>query len=255
LEFTFYFAAIVIGLLGSTHCLGMCGGIVGALDVNASKTERTGLARMSRHFTYNAGRIVSYSIAGAVAGFIGLLAADYSFGAAAIYGRLIAGLFMIALGLYLADWWRILTIVEKAGMHIWKRIQPLGQRFLPAKTPLQAFGLGLVWGWLPCGLVYSVLALAAATTSPLNGALIMFSFGLGTLPMLIAMGATATQMMKLVRHRIVRQVTGASIILIGIYICMSAFSGHGHVKHMKKAETYNSGLSKNIAIDGDLISR
>jgi len=224
LEFTFYYTAIVIGLLGSTHCLGMCGGIVGALDVNAGKTDQKGLTRISRHLAYNAGRIISYSIAGGIAGFIGLLAADFSLGSAAPFGRFIAGLFMIALGLYLADWWRVLTIVEKAGMHSWKKIQPLGQRFLPAKTPMQAFGLGLVWGWLPCGLVYSVLALAAATTSPLNGALIMFSFGIGTLPMLIVMGATATQLMKLVRHPVIRQLTGASITLLGLYICMTALS-------------------------------
>jgi len=227
LELSFYFTALMVGLLGSTHCLGMCGGIVGALNMDIAQSRQSNQTRLLRHFTYNAGRIVSYSIAGAVAGFVGLMASQMSLGNVAPYGRFIAGLFMIALGLYLADWWRILSVTEKIGLHIWKRIQPLGQRFLPVKTPLQAFGLGLVWGWLPCGLVYSVLALAAATTSPRQGALIMLSFGLGTLPMLVAMGAAASFLTKLVRRPLVRQITGACIILFGLYTCAVAFSSHG----------------------------
>ncbi len=215
----------MIGLLGSTHCLGMCGGIVGALDAGSGQAGRSQLKRLSFHFTYNAGRIFSYAIAGAIAGLAGTFISNLS-GGLAPYGRIIAGVFLIALGLYLADWWRILALTEKAGFHIWRWIRPLGNRFLPAKSSYHAFGLGLIWGWLPCGLVYSVLALALATGSPRHGALIMFSFGMGTLPMLIVMGSAAGQLMKLVRNPFTRQISGAFVILFGIYTCVLAFQNH-----------------------------
>ena len=133
MELTFY-TALMIGLLGSTHCIGMCGGIVGALNVGLPQSGGSQLSMFAHHLTYNAGRIVSYVAAGALAGLAGALAAKLSLGTAVPVGRLIAGLFMIALGFYLAGWWRAITAVEKAGFHLWKQIEPLGRRFLPA-TP------------------------------------------------------------------------------------------------------------------------
>jgi len=225
MELTF-FAALMIGLLGSIHCVGMCGGIVGALNAGLGPSRRSQLSLVAHHLTYNAGRILSYAIAGALAGLMGSLAIKFSLGTALPVGRLIAGLFMIALGLYLAGWWYALTAIEKAGLHIWRRIEPLGRRFLPAETPARAFGLGLVWGWLPCGLVYSALALSMASASAGQGALIMLGFGLGTLPMLLAMGSVAGRLLGLVRRPAMRQIVGASIILFGVYTCVSAFAAY-----------------------------
>lgn len=227
MELTFL-TALMIGLLGSTHCLGMCGGIVGALNAGSPKPIRSYASRAAHHFSYNAGRIMSYVFAGTLAGLAGALISHSALGTVVPIGRLIAGLFMIALGLYLAGWPQIINWLEKLGIHIWKRIEPLGRRFLPAKTPLHAFGLGLVWGWLPCGLVYSALALAIASASPGQGALIMLGFGLGTLPMLLAMGGAADYLLKLVRKPVMRQAAGACVVLFGIYTCFIALSGHGH---------------------------
>ncbi|MGI9384802.1 MAG: sulfite exporter TauE/SafE family protein [Methyloligellaceae bacterium] len=227
MELTFY-TALMIGLLGSTHCLGMCGGIVGALNAGLPQSGRSQFSRIAHHFSYNAGRILSYVLAGALAGLAGSLLTESTLGTAAPAGRLIAGLLMVVLGLYLAGWWHAITAIEKAGLLVWRRIEPLGRRFLPAKTPLRAFGLGLVWGWLPCGLVYSALALSIVSASPHQGALIMLGFGLGTLPMLVAMGGVAEYAMKLVRKPVIRQLAGASVILFGIYTCVLAFSGHAH---------------------------
>ncbi len=170
---------------------------------------------------------MSYAAAGALAGLAGALASKMSLGTAVPVGRLIAGLFMIALGLYLASWWRALTVVEEAGFHLWKWIEPLGRRFLPARTPLRAFGLGLVWGWLPCGLVYSALALSMVSASPQQGALIMLGFGLGTLPMLFVMGGVAEHLLKLMRRPVMRQTVGACVVLFGVYTCLTAVYGHG----------------------------
>ncbi len=135
---------------------------------------------------------------------------------------------MIVLGLYLTGWWHGILVIEKAGQRIWRVIEPLGKRFMPPRTPLQVFGLGLVWGWLPCGLVYSALALAAVSASPQRGTLLMLGFGLGTLPMLLAMGSVAGRLRKIVQHSLVREISGAIIILFGVYTCATAFNGQQH---------------------------
>ena len=222
MELTFY-TALIIGLLGSTHCIGMCGGIVGALSTGLKNPRPVSdLVLASYLLAYNAGRILSYTAAGALAGLIGAQAAKFSADSALSVGRLVAGLFMIALGLYLADWWRAIAVLETAGLRIWRVIQPLGRRFIPARTTWQALGLGLVWGWLPCGLVYSALALAMASASPQQGALTMLGFGLGTLPMLLAMGSIIEYLRQLVRHSAIRQGAGLCVMLFGVHSSLLA---------------------------------
>lgn len=219
--------ALIIGLLGSTHCIGMCGGIVGALDAGlAQSRNRSGLSRISHHLGYNAGRIASYAGAGAALGLVGAQASRLDLGTTVAVGNLIAGLFMIAVGLYLAGWWQAIVWLEKAGLHIWRRIEPLGRRFLPVTSPQHAFGLGLVWGWLPCGLVYSALTLSMASASPLGGALTMIGFGLGTLPVLLALGSVAANIGALARHPLTRRLAGTGIIIFGVYACLTAFKQH-----------------------------
>ena len=220
MEFTFY-TAMIIGLFGSTHCIGMCGGIVGALSTQTRR--QSDLAWVAYLITYNAGRILSYTVAGMLVGLAGAQATNFSASTALPIGRLTAALFMIALGLYLADWWRAIGALEKAGLHIWRYIEPMGRRFLPAQTPLHVFGLGLVWGWLPCGLVYSALALSMTSVSPQQGALTMLGFGLGTLPMLLAMGNAVESLRKLARHSAIRQGAGLCIMLFGLYTGLLAF--------------------------------
>lgn len=221
--------AFMIGLLGLTHCLGMCGGIVGALDAGIASDRVARGGRLRFHLSYNAGRIVSYAIAGALAGLLGALAATASFGNALPLGRAIAGAMMILLGLYLAGWWRAITVLERAGQGLWRRIEPLGAGLLPVRSRLQAFGLGLIWGWLPCGLVYSALALAMASTSPARGAAIMAAFGLGTLPALMSFGTFAVLLRRWVRNPALRQASGSVIMLFGVYVFVLALQGQGHL--------------------------
>ncbi|MCP5036119.1 MAG: sulfite exporter TauE/SafE family protein [Rhodobacteraceae bacterium] len=227
MEFSFL-TAFIIGLFGLTHCVSMCGGIVGTLDAGLGPDATSSGRRIAYHLTYNGGRGLSYMIAGLLAGFLGSLAATSSFGNAIPVGHLIAGLMMIALGLYLAGLWRAITVLEGLGQHVWKRIEPFGRQFFPVNTAPQAFGLGLVWGWLPCGLVYSALTLAMASASPLQGAWIMAGFGLGTLPALMLAGAFAGALNQWVRRPLIRQTTGLIIVLFGIYTCVIALQGQSH---------------------------
>ena len=212
--------ALVVGLLGGVHCLGMCGGIVGALTLGQQQARggRFWLVQLG----YNLGRITSYMVAGALAGGLGLLLAQAAPLAQAqrVLGW-VAGLFMIALGLYLGGWWHGVARLERAGGVVWRRIEPLGRRLLPVRSPLQAWALGLVWGWLPCGLVYSALIWALSAGGVVQGALLMGAFGLGTLPNLLLMGSAAGLLAGWLRRPLVRRAAGALVVVLGLAVIYS----------------------------------
>jgi sulfite exporter TauE/SafE len=230
-------SAFLVGLLGSTHCLGMCGGIVGALTLGLKDDIRRSPWRLVPYLlAYNTGRIASYAIAGALAG--ALSAQIFSLAPPAQIKwlvRLVTGGFMIALGLYLAGWWPGLQRLEKWGGVLWRRLEPLGRRMLPVNHPLKALAVGLVWGWLPCGMVYAALAWSLTRGSAGDGALLMLAFGLGTLPMLLAIGAFAEWLKDFVRHPRVRQAAGLGVLLFGLYTILAPGThsaqrtgSHGH---------------------------
>lgn len=216
---TSYIAAFLVGLLGGVHCVGMCGGIVGALCLGLEQGESAAQNKIRSALpyllAYNAGRMSSYTLAGILMGSIGWLGSHlfdiYEFQQIL---EIIAATFMLALGLYIAGWWKILASVEQfGGKVIWKRLEPLGRRFMPVKTYRQAFSLGLVWGWLPCGLVYSVIIWTISTQSPLEGGLLMLSFALGTLPNLLLMGVFASTLSQFIQQPWVRQAAGIMIMI------------------------------------------
>lgn len=208
---TGFLALFLVGLLGGVHCVGMCGGIVGALSMG-------GPARWSLHFAYNGGRILSYVTAGAIAGALGAAGMGLEGQVPArLLLYLLANLMLIALGLYLIGVTRALALTEKAGQHLWRHLQPLTRRFLPARRVAQAFPLGLLWGWLPCGLVYSALATALSAGSAGRGALAMLAFGLGTLPNLLLAGMVLARLNEFVRRPVVRMVAGVLVLSFGIY--------------------------------------
>ena len=212
-------SAAMVGLLGGVHCVGMCGGIVGALTFALPPDRRGSALRMLPFLlAYNVGRITSYTLAGAAFGGIGAAAVKSLGGLKAAEASLsvLAGLLMVTLGLYLAGWWRGLARLEQAGGHLWRRLEPLGRRLLPARSPRQAWLLGMVWGWLPCGLVYSVLVWALAAGSAGGGALLMASFGLGTLPTLLALGAVAARLARLLQRTEVRWAAGGLVVAFGL---------------------------------------
>jgi sulfite exporter TauE/SafE len=219
-----YISAFLIGLLGGVHCVGMCGGIVGALTISLPHAVRLKTRLQSPYLiAYNAGRIASYTAAGMlVGGFGGLVV---SLGNVHLMRRmfeLLAGLFMILLGLYLADWWRGLSLLERVGGHVWQYLEPLGRRLLPVRNPGQALLLGLVWGWLPCGLVYSVLIWSMAAGNWWEGGMLMLSFGVGTLPNLLLMGVFAARAAALVRNTWTRRTAGGFVTLFGLYFIVMA---------------------------------
>jgi len=217
-DFT-YITAFTVGLMGGVHCVGMCGGIVGALSF-ASQNEkiRTSSSLLTLLLAYNAGRLFSYGLAGGLMGAVGWLVSVWTdIQLIQVLLQFLAGLFMLMMGLYISGWWMGLVKIETLGAVIWKKIQPLAQTFLPVKNPLQAVSLGFLWGWLPCGLVYSVLVWSVSAGSFQQGALLMLSFGLGTLPNLLAMGLFANQLKQFVQKQAVRNMAGGLIILFALW--------------------------------------
>lgn len=217
---TGYLAVFMIALLGGTHCVGMCGGIVGALSV-----QMPGQARRSwpLHLAYNLGRITSYTLAGAAMGAIGTVGMLFNDVLPIQMGLyVVANLMLVAMGIYLIGFTRVLAGVESVGQRLWRRIQPYTRRFLPARTVTQAFPLGLLWGFLPCGMVYSVLATALVTGSAERGALLMLSFGLGTLPNLLLAGMLLKHLRDWVRNRVVRSASGIIVLSFGVYGLLNA---------------------------------
>lgn len=209
-----YVAIFLVGLLGGTHCAGMCGGIVGALAVQTPG----GRAGWPLHLAYNLGRILSYTAAGALVGAIGGL--SLAFGPVAkvqLAFYVFASLMLVALGFYLMGFTRSLAIAERAGQGIWRRIQPLTRRFLPARSVAQALPLGMLWGWLPCGLVYSVLANALVSGSAARGALAMAVFGLGTLPNLLLAGLLFSRFRRFAQAPAARMISGLIVLGFGLY--------------------------------------
>ncbi len=221
-----YLAAFLVALAGGVHCAGMCGGIVGALALGLPAGGFG--ARLPYLLAYNLGRITSYAAAGALAGGVGAWAANLATVRHAQLGlQLLAGGFMLLLGLYLAGWWRGLAALERlGGKLVWQRLEPLGRRWLPVRHPVQALALGAVWGWLPCGLVYSVVIWALGAGSALEGAALLASFGLGTLPALLAMGAVAAGLSAFVRRPVVRAAAG--VLVLGFALVQIGYALHGY---------------------------
>lgn len=205
-------AAFLAGFLGSTHCLGMCGAIVILFE-----EQPTGGSRRLRRLLYNAGRLGFYMLLGAVAaGGVSLLAKSAGADAGLMVLRLLAGVMVIALGLNLLFDWRVLRFLEQGGAWLWRRLSPLARHLLPVSTPVRALLAGFLWGALPCGLVYSAVAIAATSGSAAGGALVMLAFWAGTLPALWLAGSSAATLAAWKNRRMVRRIAGTVMIVMGI---------------------------------------
>ena len=219
---TGFIAVFLIGLLGGVHCAGMCGGIVSALSMQTVRPPGAA-STFPLHLAYNFGRISSYVIAGALVGTIGsfgLLFKDMLPVQMALY--IAANLMMIALGLYLTGFTQGLAMTERLGQSLWRHLQPYTRRFLPARSVAQAYPLGLLWGWLPCGMVYGVLTAALLSGSAQRGAATMLAFGLGTLPNLLLAGMLLQRLRSVVQAPYVRMGSGLLVIAFGVWGLVNA---------------------------------
>ena len=215
-------SAFLLGLVSSVHCFGMCGGISVAMGMSVPDGR---YQKLSRLFAHSIGRILCYAILGLLVGSISQVFV-LVFQPLAGYLRIFSGVMLVAMGLYIAQWWMGLAALEKAGQGIWKKIQPQISTFQPISRLRNAFMLGLCWGMLPCGLVYSVLAWTASSSSAVNAAVLMFVFGLGTLPAMVTSGYAGSQLKKFLQKLGLRILFALLLCLMGIWTIIQASSHH-----------------------------
>ncbi len=233
-------AAFLAGLAGGAHCAAMCGGLVGIAS-GARARELSRLAWWRRALAYNAGRIVSYVLAGAITGALGAAGLVLR-GTPPVQHILLAVMSatLIVLGAYVAGFAPLVRTIESAGAVLWRRVEPHSRRFLPADSAPRAFGLGMVWGWLPCGMVYAALVASLATADPRHGALLMLAFGLGTLPNLLAIGASFGYIARLSRSRMARTAFAVIIVSIGVFGMIKATQPVTHTAEVTYHDTPTS---------------
>jgi len=209
-------AAFFAALAGGVHCAAMCGPLIGIAC--GARRGRPGRAWLGQALAYNGGRILSYVAAGALTGALGAAGLALR-GTPALQHVLLAAMSasLILLAAHVAGLAPVVAAVERAGAAGWRRIAPLTRRFLPVDTPARAFGLGLVLGWLPCGMVYVALIAALATADPLHGALVMAAFGLGTLPNTLAISAWFGHVVAAAKGRVARYLVAAVIAALGVF--------------------------------------
>ena len=231
----------LVGLLGGVHCVGMCGGIVSAFSVATPRHRPfpVAIATESHRFSiiadggprvlaFNAGRIGSYMLAGALAGLLGSVPALLDLVALQTAAYWLANLMLVALGLTLMNAWHGLSRLEAMAQVAWRRVQPLIRRLLPVTQVWQAAALGGLWGWVPCGMVYSVLMTALLTGSATQGAMVMLAFGLGTLPLLFIIGVLGTSVQALLQKSTVRRLAGLLVLIFGVLGLFRAATGLSH---------------------------
>ena len=235
--FALLIPAVAAGLFGSAHCLGMCGGLSGLFAMHAGAKATSSQPVLA--VTYNLGRIISYASLGALSAYAGQGMTDVLPGLA-VPIRLMAGLVIILMGIQIAFGWQLLGPVEKAGSYLWRLVSPLTKHVLPATSPPKAMALGLLWGLLPCGLVYSMLLVAMAGSNPLQGAVVMVAFGVGTMPAMLLTGLSAASLNRLLANKRRALVAGLLLVAIGVAtMAMPAMKvlspnsgGHAHHQHM-----------------------
>jgi uncharacterized protein len=223
-------SAFLLGFFSTLHCIGMCGGIIGALSLSLPLEIRNHKPRLFTFvLSYNIGRLISYSFAGLIAGAVGtgvLQSAGFEHGHIVL--RSIGIVMMVAIGLYLTGWLPQLALVEKIGIPVWKRLEPIGRKLVPVASLPKALGYGLIWGWLPCGLVYFVLIWALTAGDAIRGALTMLAFGIGTLPTLVTAGFMTSWITRFAQSKRARQLVGLLIIVMAIGSLFIPMQHHHH---------------------------
>ena len=230
-------SAFLLGLFSTAHCIAMCGSVIGALTLSLPASVRQSPKAMLPYvFNYNLGRISSYTLAGLL---VAALVSPLNNIGGLDWLRYLSVIFMIAMGLYLAGWLPRFAHIEKIGTPIWRFLQPLGQKCLPVKSLKQAFAFGAVWGWLPCGLVYAALVMAATSGDVVTGGMTMLAFGLGTLPAVMGAGLFVGFLSSIARNIWFRRAAGILIIVMALAVLITPYLLlQDHTQHQYNSEVH-----------------
>jgi uncharacterized protein len=220
---TVIIAAFVAGLAGSAHCFGMCGSVAGALGMRARMNAGSNLAATVNSSLYHLGRIAGYAGVGAIGGVLGH-SAHWALAFTRFEGtlRLIAGVLTLLIAIRILSRWNAFAPLERIGARLWIRLQPLAKQASRSNRWLSSVAIGLLWGWLPCGLVYSMVLMSMTTGSALEGATVMMAFGMGTVPAMLSSTMLAGALPKMSQRPWFRQVTGTAMLAFGVWMIVAA---------------------------------
>jgi uncharacterized protein len=224
-------AAFLAGIAGSAHCLVMCGGISGALSMRSRAFMHSPRGAWRESSLYHAGRLGGYATAGALFGLFGAsLQSLVDLPLLATIARLAAGSLLVLVAVRVLSGLNVLSWIERLGARFWKLLQPLAKQAVGSRSPARSLVLGLLWGWLPCGLVYSMLLFAALSGNAVRGAGVMLAFGAGTLPAMLIASVAAAHLSRAVAVRGGRQLSGAILLVFGLWLAWAAlpFENHSH---------------------------
>ena len=245
-----FLAAFSMGLFGSPHCLGMCGGIVTAFGLSmqhVSDSKKNGLI-----LTYHFGRLISYSLLGLIASFVGVAIFQSIMSNSA--PRIVLGAVLVLIGLAMLGL-PLFNQLEKVGMRFWQSLAPIRKKVFPIDSFGKALFAGLLWGFLPCGLVYGALMMAIAGNDIATGAALMFVFGLGTMPMLIATQKTVGMLQSSIKNFRLRQINGVIMMLSGlavIFIPMMMHHNHSQGSHSQSSHSHASHSMNETSMHHDM---
>jgi hypothetical protein len=229
--------AFSLGLASTLHCWGMCGGIVGAFGAALPSTAGAPRGLVKSSVLFNLGRIASYTLGGALAGGVGAaLVSIPALPHAYLALQFTAGALLLLIGLQLGGWLPARFSLEQAALPLWRRLRDALHLFVPMDRPHKTLGAGLIWGFVPCGLVYSALAWSAGTADIAQGAMTMLAFGAGTMPGMVAAGIAAGRLRNTANRPDLRRLLALLFIGAGIayagYHLWSAFLAAPHHAHI-----------------------
>ncbi|MCB1615735.1 MAG: sulfite exporter TauE/SafE family protein [Pseudomonadales bacterium] len=235
-----YLIAFFLGLMGSTHCIGMCGGISGSIGLTLDERP---LKTLLYTTLFNLGRINSYVFAGLLIGTLGTLVSSIAPAPATLIAvsRTLSGILLVVMALYIGQWWSGLAKLEHLVGGLWQHIQPLTRALLPVRQWHQALLVGFIWGWIPCGLVYSTLIWASLTTQGIDIALLMLCFGFGTAPAMISTLFFANKLAKVLQHKFTRSTLAGALIVFGLW---TIIGGNMHYFHTGSSHTHTESSVK-----------
>jgi uncharacterized protein len=225
-------AAFIAGVAGSAHCFAMCGGLAGAFGMRVRSSATATSNAFSNALPYHAGRLSGYAVAGAACGLLGAtLQTILDLARIGAWLRTASGVLLLMIALRTLSPWNPLRWLETLGAKFWRGLQPLTRKTAALNGNAHAIALGFLWGWLPCGLVYSMLLFAALSGRALDGATILLAFGLGTLPAMLASSVLTAQARNLLRSQWPRLASGVLLLALGVWMIWISLSAAGHVHH------------------------
>lgn len=225
-------AALLAGIAGSAHCFAMCGSLAGAFGMRARVIGANARGAFGNALSYHVGRLSGYTLAGAICGLLGAtLQAVLDLARIGSWLRIASGVLLLLIALRMLSPWNPLRWLETLGAAFWRSLQPLTQKTGALNGRAQALALGFLWGWLPCGLVYSMLLFAALSGNVFQGGAILLAFGLGTLPAMLTSTVLASQVQRLLRNRWSRLASGILLLLLGAWMIYISLPAAEHVHH------------------------